>query len=122
YLIVSKLLVACAIANPRFCSCAHAREHERLLAESGSLSCVLRGVNPTLTDLKADNVTIFAMIGTNRLSVVPCAVLQGPHADVAELVDARDLKSFDGTVVRVRFPPSAPPHNQHDDHGMPVNG
>jgi hypothetical protein len=30
------------------------------------------------------------------------------HADVAELVDARDLKSLDGNVVRVRFPPSAP--------------
>jgi hypothetical protein len=27
---------------------------------------------------------------------------------VAELVDARDLKSLDGNVVRVRFPPSAP--------------
>src|ERR1700730_11354932 len=30
------------------------------------------------------------------------------HADVAELVDARDLKSLDGNVVWVRGPPPAP--------------
>ena len=30
------------------------------------------------------------------------------QADVAELVDARDLKSLDGNVVRVRVPPPAP--------------
>ena len=30
-------------------------------------------------------------------------------ADVAELVDARDLKSLDGNVVWVRVPPPAPP-------------
>jgi hypothetical protein len=30
------------------------------------------------------------------------------EADVAELVDARDLKSLDGNVVRVRVPPPAP--------------
>ena len=30
------------------------------------------------------------------------------HADVAELVDARDLKSLDGNVVWVRVPPPAP--------------
>jgi hypothetical protein len=30
------------------------------------------------------------------------------YADVAELVDARDLKSLDGNVVRVRVPPPAP--------------
>ena len=30
-------------------------------------------------------------------------------ADVAELVDARDLKSLDGNIVRVRVPPPAPP-------------
>lgn len=35
-------------------------------------------------------------------------MLQPARADVAELVDARDLKSLDGNVVRVRFPPSAP--------------
>ena len=29
-------------------------------------------------------------------------------ADVAELVDARDLKSLDGNVVWVRVPPPAP--------------
>ena len=29
-------------------------------------------------------------------------------ADVAELVDARDLKSLDGDVVWVRVPPPAP--------------
>ena len=30
------------------------------------------------------------------------------NGGVAELVDARDLKSRDGNVVRVRFPPSPP--------------
>src|SRR4051812_38392056 len=30
------------------------------------------------------------------------------NADVAELVDARDLKSLDGNVVWVRVPPPAP--------------
>jgi hypothetical protein len=34
--------------------------------------------------------------------------LEGLRANVAELVDARDLKSLDGNVVRVRFPPFAP--------------
>src|SRR5712672_4475658 len=32
-------------------------------------------------------------------------------ADVAELVDARDLKSLDGNVVWVRVPPPAPSKN-----------
>jgi hypothetical protein len=32
-------------------------------------------------------------------------------ADVAELVDARDLKSLDGNVVWVRVPPPAPRHD-----------
>src|SRR3954451_21345282 len=32
----------------------------------------------------------------------------GTNADVAELVDARDLKSLDGNVVWVRVPPPAP--------------
>jgi hypothetical protein len=30
------------------------------------------------------------------------------YADVAELVDARDLKSLGGSIVRVRVPPPAP--------------
>jgi hypothetical protein len=34
--------------------------------------------------------------------------MQINEADVAELVDARDLKSLDGNVVRVRVPPPAP--------------
>src|SRR5262249_5655785 len=34
--------------------------------------------------------------------------MQIKGADVAELVDARDLKSLDGNVVRVRVPPPAP--------------
>jgi hypothetical protein len=38
-------------------------------------------------------------------------------ADVAELVDARDLKSLDGNVVRVRFPPSAPVTNERYSDG-----
>ena len=42
------------------------------------------------------------------LSAAPHAVLQGPGADVAELVDARDLKSLGSNPVRVRFPAPAP--------------
>ena len=34
--------------------------------------------------------------------------MQINRADVAELVDARDLKSLDGNVVWVRVPPPAP--------------
>src|SRR5580692_424879 len=34
-------------------------------------------------------------------------------ADVAELVDARDLKSLDGNVVWVRVPPPAPMASRH---------
>jgi hypothetical protein len=34
--------------------------------------------------------------------------MQINEADVAELVDARDLKSLDGNVVWVRLPPPAP--------------
>ena len=34
--------------------------------------------------------------------------MQINEADVAELVDARDLKSLDGNVVWVRVPPPAP--------------
>jgi hypothetical protein len=34
--------------------------------------------------------------------------MQINDADVAELVDARDLKSLDGNVVWVRVPPPAP--------------
>ena len=34
--------------------------------------------------------------------------MQINNADVAELVDARDLKSLDGNVVWVRVPPPAP--------------
>jgi hypothetical protein len=35
------------------------------------------------------------------------------EADVAELVDARDLKSLDGNVVWVRVPPPAPEVGQY---------
>jgi hypothetical protein len=34
--------------------------------------------------------------------------MQINNADVAELVDARDLKSLDGNIVWVRVPPPAP--------------
>ncbi len=37
------------------------------------------------------------------------AMLELFCADVAELVDATDLKSVEGDLVRVRVPPSAPP-------------
>jgi hypothetical protein len=40
-------------------------------------------------------------------------------ADVAELVDARDLKSLDGNVVWVRVPPPAPKPGKHDGGAMP---
>jgi hypothetical protein len=36
-------------------------------------------------------------------------------ADVAELVDARDLKSLDGNVVWVRVPPPAPKVRERND-------
>src|SRR5258705_11198741 len=37
-------------------------------------------------------------------------------ADVAELVDARDLKSLDGNVVWVRVPPPAPSRKRISRH------
>jgi hypothetical protein len=40
-------------------------------------------------------------------------------ADVAELVDARDLKSLDGNVVWVRVPPPAPLPDKRSEEGMP---
>jgi hypothetical protein len=43
-----------------------------------------------------------------RLSAAREKAIAIKHADVAELVDARDLKSLDGNVVRVRVPPPAP--------------
>src|SRR5437870_546249 len=46
------------------------------------------------------------------------------YADVAELVDARDLKSLDGNVVWVRVPPPAPLFDRGDqlacDGVMPI--
>ena len=39
-------------------------------------------------------------------------MLQRPRADVAELVDARDLKSLGSNPVRVRFPAPAPNYSQ----------
>ena len=38
------------------------------------------------------------------------------NADVAELVDARDLKSLDGNVVWVRVPPPAPSKKRVSRH------
>jgi hypothetical protein len=45
-------------------------------------------------------------------------------ADVAELVDARDLKSLDGNVVWVRVPPPAPlvPSAHHEQPSMGFRG
>src|SRR6478609_6831740 len=42
-----------------------------------------------------------------------------PNADVAELVDARDLKSLDGNVVWVRVPPPAPAFARGTSEGGP---
>jgi hypothetical protein len=39
-------------------------------------------------------------------------------ADVAEQVDARDLKSLDGNVVRVRVPPPAPTRRSWPDRQL----
>ena len=39
------------------------------------------------------------------------------EADVAELVDARDLKSLDGNIVWVRFPPPAPAFDREAREG-----
>ncbi len=44
------------------------------------------------------------------------------EADVAELVDARDLKSLDGNVVRVRLPPPAPIALPLLAKGVPARG
>jgi hypothetical protein len=43
-------------------------------------------------------------------------------ADVAELVDARDLKSLDGNVVRVRVPPPAPRMGSSENEDRRDNG
>jgi hypothetical protein len=43
-------------------------------------------------------------------------------ADVAELVDARDLKSLDGNVVWVRVPPPAPVVSIWAHHEQPSMG
>jgi hypothetical protein len=43
-----------------------------------------------------------------RLPARDGKAMQINKADVAELVDARDLKSLDGNVVWVRVPPPAP--------------
>src|SRR3954471_3258487 len=45
---------------------------------------------------------------------------RGPNADVAELVDARDLKSLDGNVVWVRVPPPAPSFAREASEGCPA--
>jgi hypothetical protein len=47
-------------------------------------------------------------ISAKRLRGIGKKAMQTNGADVAELVDARDLKSLDGNVVRVRLPPPAP--------------
>ena len=52
-----------------------------------------------------------------RLRVIGKEAMQTNDADVAELVDARDLKSLDGNVVRVRVPPPAPDRRSCRVHG-----
>src|SRR5437588_5893914 len=47
--------------------------------------------------------------------------MQINQADVAELVDARDLKSLDGNVVWVRVPPPAPRLKQHAKTNLKTN-
>jgi hypothetical protein len=49
---------------------------------------------------------------TTALPAGALRMLEAAHADVAEPVDARDLKSLGGNPVRVQIPPSAPQQNR----------
>src|SRR5215831_5601334 len=54
-----------------------------------------------------------------REPMLPVVIILGRrsyNADVAEPVDATDLKSVGGNLVRVRVPPSAPLKNGHFSH------
>jgi hypothetical protein len=63
-----------------------------------------------------------SMAGHRRLDRARSRGYRGAHADVAEPVDARDLKSCGRKAVRVRVPPSAPPYDPDFDGDSPTSG
>jgi hypothetical protein len=69
---------------------------------------LLSGAAPTLGRRNVKGFAKQSGSSAKRLRPKGKKAMQINEADVAELVDARDLKSLDGNVVRVRVPPPAP--------------
>ena len=65
------------------------------------------------------NPHLLATDNDNSVSAANALDIGAPwrNADVAELVDARDLKSLDGNVVWVRVPPPAPAFARFASYG-----